>query len=126
MPIFAIALGPAALTSALQSIAGSRPNGGYFALETDQDVFHLHEIYASVQALSTGMAVLSLSSADVTPGTDSTTTVPVEPGLNEATFCASWDGARDDVVLQLVDPDGKVRDATSRARSSSRRRPTAC
>ena len=27
-----------------------RFHGGYFAVESDQDVFHLHEIYAAVQA----------------------------------------------------------------------------
>ena len=113
VPIFAIALGPAALTTALQSIAASRPNGGYFALESDQDVFHLHEIYAAVQALAAGMAVLSLSSANVTPQAGSETTVPVESGLDEVAFCSSWDGARKDVTVELVDPGGKVRGASS-------------
>jgi subtilisin family serine protease len=113
IPIFTIALGPAALTSALQSIATSRPGGGYFAVESDQDVFHLHEIYAALQGLATGAVLLSLSSPEVNPGSDSTTAVPVEPGLNEMAVCASWDGPRDDVTVELVDPDGKVRDASS-------------
>jgi hypothetical protein len=114
VPIFAIALGPAALTSALQTIAGSRPNGGYFAIASDQDVFRLHEIYATVQALASGMAVLSLSSAD-TSADGIAVTVPVEEGLTEVSFCASWDGAQAGVAVKVEDPAGAVRGVSSAA-----------
>ena len=115
VPIFTIALGPAALTTALQSIAASRPGGAYYAIESDDDVHRLHEIYASVQALAAGMAVLSLSSADVSAETVAEDEVEVEPGLDEAVFCASWDGARRDVQVEIVDPSGVIRSGATAA-----------
>lgn len=90
MPIFSIAPGPAANSSALQNIATSRPNGGYFAVEGDEDVHKLHSIYAAVQALASSSSLIGLSSFKVSAEGAQTTKIPIEEGLSEISFVLSW------------------------------------
>lgn len=112
VPIFAIALGPAASTSTLMSISASRPGGAYFSVGADEDVHHLHEIYAALQALSTGGALLGLDTVAIEGNNESGTEIAVEPGLDSVTFTASW-SVKAGVELTLVDPHGDRRGAGS-------------
>lgn len=107
VPIFAVALGPASNTPALQTIAMSRPNGGYFAVESDEDIYRLQEIYAQVQALAGGGALIGLSSAEAGPEEAAAAEFPVEEGLHEATFSLAWDGdAGKEMEFTVFDPGG--------------------
>lgn len=107
VPIWAVALGPAAFSSALQSIAASRPGGAYFSLATDEDLHHLHEIYATLQALASGSSLIGLDSVSTDDPEHRHLSVDfdIEHGLAEAAFTASWSGAMADV--QLIDPHGQ-------------------
>jgi serine protease AprX len=116
VPIFAIALGPAASTPALMAISSSRPGGGYFALDGDEDLHVLHEIYASLQALTTGGAVLQLDTVSASAENPASTDVDVESGLDSMTFTASWDG-RSKPHIVVTDPSGVERDAQAIATS---------
>lgn len=113
VPIWAVALGPASLTAALSTIAASRPGGAYFSVASDQDVHHLHEIYAALQAAASGMGLLSLDTVAVGDD-DAGVEVEVEPGLSELTFTTSWDAAGQEKV-RIVAPDGTERGAGSPA-----------
>lgn len=115
VPIFSIALGPAANSSALQNIATSRPNGGYFAVEGDEDVHKLHSIYTAVQALASGSSLIGLSSFQVSAEAAQTTKMPVEEGLSEISFVLSWDGRPKETELIITGPDGKRYSKTSTA-----------
>jgi serine protease AprX len=115
VPIFSIALGPAANSSALQNIATSRPNGGYFAVEGDEDVHKLHSIYAAVQALASGSSLIGLSSFKVSAEAAQTTKIPVEEGLPEISFVLSWDGRPKETELIITGPDGRRYSNTSTA-----------
>ena len=110
VPIFAVALGPAASTPALSAISGSRPGGAYFAVEADEDVHLLHEIYASLQAIGSGGALLGLDTADVAVERPFTTDVAIEPGLDSVAFTTSWSGASK-LRIKVTDPSGVVRGA---------------
>lgn len=114
VPIFAIALGPAASTSALSAISGSRPNGAYFSVDADDDVHHLHEIYASLQAMTAGGALLGLDTATVDAETPVATDIAVEPGLNSITFTTSWTGSAK-LKISVIDPGGIIHDVGSPA-----------
>jgi von Willebrand factor type A domain len=116
VPIFAIALGPAASTPALSAISTSRPGGGYFALDGDEDLHLLHEIYASLQALTTGGAILQLDTVSVSAENPASADVDVESGLDSVTFTASWD-SRSKPHIVVTDPSGVERDAQAIATS---------
>lgn len=92
VPIFTIALGPASNEAALQAIANSRPGGGYFSVESDEDIFKLHEIYAEIQALAAGTPSIGLSSAEVPSGGESAEEVAVDGSVGELSFSLSWAG----------------------------------
>ncbi len=117
VPIFAIALGPAGSVPTLQSIAGSRPNGGYYAVQSDEDVHRLHEVYAQVQALAAGAALVGLDSDAVESHEEQGHEMPIEPGVEEATFALSWDEGANAEPLELIalGPDGQRYDATAEA-----------
>jgi hypothetical protein len=106
VPIFAVALGPAGSTPTLQAIAGSRPNGAYFAVESDEDIHRLHEIYAQVQALASGGAPVGLASDSAGVGEERRHELPVEPGVAEASFTLSWAGGAE-AELAVTGPDGQ-------------------
>ncbi|MEO6123291.1 MAG: S8 family serine peptidase [Ilumatobacteraceae bacterium] len=109
VPIFAVALGPAASTPALMAISGSRPNGAYFSVDSDDDVHHLHEIYASLQAMTSGGALLGLDTAMVDAEVPLATDVAVEPGLSSITFTTSWTASAK-LRISVIDPGGVVHD----------------
>jgi hypothetical protein len=117
IPIFTIALGPACSEATLRNIAESRPNGGYFAVESDEDVHKLHEIYAQVQAMAAGDALTGLASAYSESSTEAAHTMSVEGGVKEVTFALSWDpGAGVERMDLLVrGPDGKWYEASQAA-----------
>ncbi len=115
VPIFSVALGPAGSTPTLQAIAASRPNGGYYAVESDEDVHKLHEIYAQVQALAAGGSLIGLSSAEVTAESVEVHEMPVEAGLTEVTFSLSWTGSEKAIRLEVRGPDGARYDASAAA-----------
>lgn len=108
VPIFTIALGPACNTPALQYIANSRLNGGYFVVESDQDIGMLHAIYAQVQALAAGSALAGLLSAEVQSGKEAEHVMDVEAGATEVTFTLSWDPVpgTEGLRLTVIGPDG--------------------
>lgn len=114
VPIFTIALGPASNVSTLQSIAASRPNGAYFSVESDQDIFKLHQIYAQVQALAAGASLIGLSSAEVESQAEDQYEMPVEPGVNEVSFGLSWTDTRE-MEFIVLGPDGIQYDAAAAA-----------
>jgi len=114
VPIFSIALGPASNVSTLQNIAASRPNGAYFAVESDQDIFKLHQIYAQIQALAAGSALIGLSSAEVKSQSEDQYEMPVEPGVSEAIFGLSWADSRE-MNFSVFGPDGVKYDAAAAA-----------
>lgn len=114
VPIFTVGLGPAANSAALQNIAGSRPGGQYFAVESDEDIHKLHEIYAALQALVAGGSVIGLSSFDLSAEKSASNTVVVEAGCSEVSFLLSWSGAKR-VDFKVTGPDGKVRSKTTAA-----------
>jgi hypothetical protein len=122
IPIFTIALGPACSEATLRNIAESRPNGGYHAVESDEDVHKLHEIYAQVQALAAGDALAGLASAYSESGTESAHTASLEGDVKEATFALSWETGTGVERMELLvhDPDGNPYDA-SRAATVERR-----
>jgi len=107
VPIFTIALGPAGNTPALQQIAASRPNGQYFVVEGDEDIGKLHQIYASLQGLATGMAVVGLESMQVSPGGGKASVV-VDGGSLEAGFVLSWNGEAKELQFVATGPNGKI------------------
>lgn len=105
VPIFTVALGPAANSTTLQNIANSRPSGSYYVVESDEDVHKLHEIYAQIQALAAGATIVALSSAEMQ--SQKPYEIPVEPDVEEATFALSWDeGLESKMELIVKDPDG--------------------
>jgi hypothetical protein len=83
VPIWAVALGPAALSAALSAIASSRPGGAYFSVASDEDIYHLHEVYASLQALASGSAMLGLSSVDLAKGDTATVETDSRPACTK-------------------------------------------
>lgn len=109
IPIFTIALGPACSEAVLRNIADSRPNGGYYAVESDEDVHKLHEIYAQIQALAAGDALVGLASAASESGSEADHALPVERGVKEVTFGLSWDPAAGVEKMELLvrGPDGQ-------------------
>jgi hypothetical protein len=113
IPIFAIALGPACSEATLRDIADSRPNGGYYSVESDEDIFKLHEIYAQIQALTAGDALVGLSSAHSESSSESKHPMPIEKGVKEATFTLSWNSGAGVEKMELFawGPDGKRYDA---------------
>ena len=119
VPVFSIALGPASNVSTLQSIASSRPNGAYFSVESDQDIFKLHQIYARIQALAAGASLIGLSSAEVESQSEDQYQMPVESGVNEVTFALSWADSRE-MDFSVFGPDGVEYDA-ARAATLERR-----
>lgn len=114
VPIFTIALGPASSIPTLQNIAASRPNGAYYSVESDEDVGRLHEIYAQVQALAAGAALIGLSSAEVESQSEEKHEMSVEPGIEEATFALSWTEGRE-MEFIVTGPDGSRYDNTTAA-----------
>jgi serine protease AprX len=115
IPVFTIALGPACSVATLQNIANSRPGGAYYTLYSDEDIYHLHEIYAAIQALSSGAALVGLSSAEAGFKKENTVKVPIEAGVGEATFSLSWDKTETSLEFTVEDPDGRLRNATTPA-----------
>jgi len=113
VPIFTIALGPAANEPALQAIANSRPNGQHFMVDADEDIFRLHEIYAELQGLAAGAPMVGLNSVELSGQQESDEEVPIEEGSEEASFTLSYDPADDpggkQIELRVIDPDGKRR-----------------
>ncbi|MBV9787209.1 MAG: S8 family serine peptidase [Chloroflexi bacterium] len=120
VPIFTIALGPAGSTPTLQAISGSRPNGGYFVVGADEDIHKLHEIYAAVQALASGAALIGLSSVDLKGDDEQQHQIPVEPGTAEVAFSLSWDQPQSELQYIVVGPDGRRYDETMPATSERR------
>ncbi|MEL7361563.1 MAG: vWA domain-containing protein, partial [Bacteroidota bacterium] len=117
VPIFTIALGPAGSVPTLQSIANSRPGGSYYAVQSDEDVHRLHEVYAQVQALAAGTALVGLTSDAVESKKEQDHEMPVEPGVEEATFTLSWnEGANvEEMKLVAVGPDSRRYNASVEA-----------
>lgn len=115
VPIFCIALGPAGSTATLQSIALSRPNGAYFEVGSDEDIFKLHAIYAAVQALAAGATPIGLSSITIDQGAEQHFELPVEPGVAEVSFSLSWEGRPKALALSVLGPDGRRYDASAAA-----------
>ena len=113
IPVFTVALGPAANTTVLQDIANSRPDGAYFSVQSDEDVQKLHEIYATIQALAAGGALVGLSSFDAAANSSNAQSYEIEDGVPELSFLVSWDGRSREVQLIVTDPDGKPRTAKS-------------
>lgn len=110
VPIFTIALGPAGSATTLQNIANSRPNGGYFVVDSDEQIQKLHEIYAQVQALASGAALVGLSSAEVASQAEAISNMFIEPEVDEATFVLSWDAHHQGAEMELVvhNPHGEI------------------
>lgn len=108
VPIFTIALGPASDIPELQAIAASRPGGGYYAVQSDEDIHQLHEIYANIQSLAAGAPLVGLSSTNVGSQKSDNEEVPVDPGAEEAVFTLSWERRPDIKAMVLVakDPGG--------------------
>ena len=108
VPIFTIALGPASLTTTLSAIASSRPNGAYYAVESDEDIYHLHEIYAQVQALAAGASLIGLSSVELDSQETAVEEMHVDPDAREASFTLTWkEGTGNkEMSLTVVAPDG--------------------
>jgi len=115
VPIFSIAMGPAANAMTLQDIANSRPNGGYFVVEGDEDVHKLHEIYAAIQALASSGSLIGLNSFPLSTESPHSESVPVEPGLSEISFLLSWDAPAKGTQLSVTDPGGKSYSAATAA-----------
>jgi hypothetical protein len=117
VPIFTIALGPAGSASTLQSIASSRPNGAYYAIDSDEDIHRLHEIYAQVQALVSGAALIGLSSAALASQAEQQHVMLVEPETAEVAFTLSWDRQHQSKGIELIaiGPDGRRYDASTPA-----------
>ncbi len=110
VPIFTIALGPASNTTTLNEIATSRPGGAYFAVESDEDVHVLHDIYAQIQAMAAGASLIGLSSTDISQGDEQTHEMSVEMGAKEVSFTLSWgaDKQADEMELLAISPGGIV------------------
>jgi len=119
IPIFTIAMGPACAEATLRDIAESRPNGGYYAVESDEDVHKLHEIYAQIQALAAGDGLAGLASAESESGSEMDHSMAVEQGVKEVTFALSWDpgGGVERMTLRVRGPDGMAYDASQTATS---------
>jgi len=115
VPIFTVALGPAGSAPTLQNIANSRPNGGYHVVASDDDIHKLHEIYAQLQALAAGAAIIGLSSAQVSSEESAEHTLVVDADVSEVTFCLSWDGAQQKLDFAVTGPDGRSYTATTAA-----------
>ncbi len=117
VPIFTIALGPAGSETTLRNIADSRPNGGYYTVESDEDVHKLHEIYAQVQALAAGDALVGFASAYAESGSETDHKMSIEHGVKEVTFALSWDPGPgvERMELLVCGPDGKWYDASEAA-----------
>ena len=120
VPIFTIALGPASSTPTLQTIANSRPGGGYFEVYTDDDIHRLHEIYAALQALAAGAAGIGLDSAEVAASSEADHEMPVENGNDEVTFTLSWSDPGRQVALIVTGPDGRSYNATTAATAENK------
>ncbi len=116
VPIFTIALGPAASVATLQNIANSRPNGGYFMIDADEDIFRLHQIYAELQALALGAPMIGLNNFEINSQQEDGEEFPVEEGVSEVSFSLSWDAAAvKDLELRVFDPAGKERNVKTAA-----------
>jgi hypothetical protein len=115
VPIFTVALGPAGSAPTLQTIASSRPNGGYYVVASDEDIHKLHEIYAQLQALAAGAAIIGLSSAQVASEGSAEHALVVDADVAEVTFCLSWEGAQQKLDLAVTGPDGRSYTATTAA-----------
>jgi uncharacterized protein (TIGR03437 family) len=114
VPIFSVALGPAGSVTTLQNIAASRPNGGYFVVDSDEDIGKLHEIYAAIQALAAGSAMIGLASFDLTASAQNSSSFTVEEDVKEVSFLLSWNEGREH-ELAVFDPDGQRRTAATAA-----------
>jgi hypothetical protein len=106
VPIYTIALGPACNDATLSAIAASRPGGAYYQVESDQDIQLLHEVYAQVQALTAGSALVGLSTAEISGEKEGSHEMIVEEKVEEVVFTLSCDRLKD-AVLKVIGPDAR-------------------